>query len=229
MAGGGGRQWIAFGESSPSDSSRTSCLRRIDRHPAHRTPSCRSALQPSRSTRAAVSSRSTTVRAGRVSSLPGSSSRRTEGTPCAARASDSARPTGPAPTTITGSTGRHLESVRTAPRTRTGRARDSERGWAAEGVWRRGQGARSQNVCNLLPVPASSDTGRRRGAVAGPPPPLGTPCDEMSDGAPVIDDERRRTDGLGCAPGRGALFLLLRRSHRSSQLAKDVSAKFRAM
>ncbi len=51
--------------------SRVTCLRRIDRHPAQRVPAPPSGAPVSRSRSAVVSSRRTTVRARRGSSLPG--------------------------------------------------------------------------------------------------------------------------------------------------------------
>lgn len=84
--------------------SRVTCLRRIDRHPAQWTPAPSRDVAVSRSIRAAVSSRRTTVRASRGSSLPGPSSRTTDGTCWRASARASVSPTGPAPTMITGST-----------------------------------------------------------------------------------------------------------------------------
>ncbi|MGW1191957.1 hypothetical protein [Streptomyces sp. NPDC002559] len=62
--------------------------------------------------------------------------------------------------------------------------------------------------------------------MAGLPPPLGTHFDGPSDGASVIDDERRLTDRLLYAPEVVPLLFFVRRSHRSSRLAKEVSAKF---
>lgn len=89
---------------SPKETCRCRVPRRMARQPVQRAPSSRTAAQPSRSVKAAVSGRRTAVRTGRGSSSPDPSSRTTEGTFWAARERASASPTGPAPTTITGST-----------------------------------------------------------------------------------------------------------------------------
>ena len=111
VQGGGVRDALAPVASSSAASSkaisRITCLRRIDRHPAQWTPAPASGHtgQPFQQG-GGVLAQHDGAREARGSSLPGPSSRTTDGTSWRASARASVSPTGPAPTMITGSTAR---------------------------------------------------------------------------------------------------------------------------